>query len=162
VAHYLARYLRGGPIGNSRLLPAPAGKVSFKYYNNHDKDETGRGKPDIMTLSAEQFLQRLFVHVPPPRMQTVRSYGLYANTKAEMLDRCRHKLGQVPVEKPEKLDWQDCLAGTGDRHPECCPICGKRLIAGNIIPPQKQSPKLPPVPRPGAPPVPIPAPPQAA
>ena len=25
VAHYLARYLRGGPIGNSRLLPAPAG-----------------------------------------------------------------------------------------------------------------------------------------
>jgi len=32
VAHYLARYLRGGPIGNSRLLPAPAGKVSFKYY----------------------------------------------------------------------------------------------------------------------------------
>jgi len=34
-------------------------------------------------------------------MQTVRSYGLYANTKAEMLDRCRHQLGQGPVEKPE-------------------------------------------------------------
>jgi hypothetical protein len=161
VAHYLARYLRGGPIGNTRLLPAPAGKVSFKYYNNHDKDETGRGKPDIMTLSAEQFLQRLFLHVPPPRMQTVRSYGLYANTKAEVLDRCRHQLGQGPVEKPEKLGWQDYWAGKDDRHPECCPICGKRLIAGAIILPQPQGPKSPLVPRPGAPPVPIPAPPQA-
>jgi hypothetical protein len=162
VAHYLARYLRGGPIGNSRLVPAPAGEVSFKYYNNHDKDEAGRGKPDIMTLSGEQFLQRLFLHVPPPRMQTVRSYGLYANTKAEVLDRCRQKLGQGPVEKPKKLGWQDYCADQGERHPECCPICGKRLIAGSIIPPQKQSPKLPPVPRPGAPPVPAPAPPQAA
>ena len=28
VAHYLARYLRGGPIGNSRLLPAPGGERS--------------------------------------------------------------------------------------------------------------------------------------
>ncbi len=50
VAHYLARYLRGGPIGNSRLLPAPTGKISFKYYNNHDKDGAGRGKPGTMTL----------------------------------------------------------------------------------------------------------------
>jgi hypothetical protein len=162
VAHYLARYLRGGPIGNSRLLPAPAGKVSFKYYNNHDKDESGRGKADIMTLSAEQFLQRLFLHVPPPRMQTVRSYGLYANTKAEVLDRCRHQLGQGPVEKPERLGWQDYWAGQDDRHPECCPICGKRLIAGAIIAPQPQRPKSPLVPRSGAPPVVIPAPPQAA
>ena len=162
VAHYLARYLRGGPIGNSRLLPAPAGKVSFKYYNNHDKDEAGRGKPDIMTLPADQFLQRLLLHVPPPRMQTVRGYGLYANTKAEVLDRCRQKLGQGPVEKPDKLGWQDYCTGQGERHPECCPICGKRLIAGAIIAPQKKSSNSPPVPRPGAPPLRIPAPRQAA
>jgi len=162
VAHYLARYLRGGPIGNSRLLPAPAGKLSFKYYNNHDKDEAGRGKPDIKTLSADQFPQRLFLHVPPPRMQTVRGYGLYANTKAEVLDRCRQKLGQGPVEKPEKLGWQDDCAGQGERHPECCPIFGERLITGAIIAPQKKSPNSPPVPRPGAAPVPIPAPRQAA
>ena len=158
----MARYLRGGPIGNARLLPAPAGKVSFKYYNNHDKDESGRGKADIMTLSAEQFLQRLLLHVPPPRMQTVRSYGLYANTKAAVLDRCRLMLGQAPVEKPEKRGWQDYWAGNDDRHPACCPICGKRLIAGALIAPQPQGPKSPLVPRSGAPPVPIPAPPQAA
>ena len=92
----------------------------------------------------------------------MRGYGLYANTKAEVLDRCREKLGQGPVEKPEKLGWQDYCAAQGDRHPECCPICGKRLIAAEIIPPRKQSRTSPLVPRPGAPPVPIPAPPRAA
>jgi hypothetical protein len=151
VAHYLARYLRGGPIGNARLLPAPAGNVRFKYYNNHDKDEAGRGKPDTMTLPAERFLQRLFLHVPPPRMQTVRACGLYASTKAEELDRCRALLGQAPVEKVEKTHWQDAYAANGASHPECCPVCGKRLIRGEAIPPEKKNPKPPPLLRPGAP-----------
>jgi hypothetical protein len=144
VVHYLARYLRGGPIGNSRLLPAPEGKVRFKYYNNHDKDEAGRGKPDTMTLPTEQFLQRLFLHVPPPRMQTVRACGLYASSKTEALDRCRALLGQAPVEKPQKTHWQDACADNGETHPECCPVCGKRLIHGETIPPEKKKPKPPP------------------
>ena len=115
-----------------------------------------------MTLAADQFLQRLFVHVLPARMHSVRAYGLYASTKAEALDRCRLMLGQGPVQKPEKIGWQDYCSSKGERHPECCPICGKRLITGEVVAPQKQSPKPPPVPRPGAPPVPLPALPQAA
>ena len=115
-----------------------------------------------MTLSADRLPQRLFVHVPPPRMQTGRSYGLYRNTKAEALDRYRLMHGQALVEKPEKLGWQDYCAGQGERYPECCPVCGKRLIAGAIIAPQKKSSNSPPVPRPGAPPLRIPAPRQAA
>ena len=92
-------------------------------------------------------------------MQTVRAYGLYANTKAEVLDRCRLLLGQGPVEKPQKIGWQDYCAGQGDRHPECCPVCGKRLVAGEIIAPQNRSTTSVPVPRPA---VPLPAPPLAA
>ncbi len=115
-----------------------------------------------MTLAADQFLQRLFVHVLPARMHSVRAYGLYASTKAEALDRCRLMLGQAPVKKPEKIGWQDYCSTKGERHPECCPICGKRLITGEAVAPQKQSPKPLPVPRPGAPPVPLPALPQAA
>jgi hypothetical protein len=155
VAHYLARYLRGGPIGNSRLLPAPPGKVCFKYFNNHEKDESGRGKPDTMTLSAEDFLQRLFLHVPPPRMNTVRSYGLYATTKSEALNQCRDLLGQAPVQKPGKLAWQDVTARYGDQHPECCPVCGQRLVAGGIIEPQHGTVTSLPQQRSGAPPDPF-------
>ncbi len=139
VAHYLARYLRGGPIRNSRLLPAPAGKVCFKYFNNHDKDEAGRGKPDTLTLPADEFLRRLCLHIPPKRMVTVRSYGIYATTKSETLDQCRALVGQAPVQKPEKLAWQEFTASHGDKHPECCPICGKRLVVGALIAPQRGS-----------------------
>ena len=153
VAHYLARYLRGGPIGNSRLLPAPDGKVRFSYHNNHDKDEAGQGKPDTMTLPAEQFLQRLFAHVPPQRMQTVRACGLYARTKTEALDRARALLGQAPFENLEKTHWQDACAENGEDHPECCPVCGKRLIRGETIPPKKKPPRAPPRVHPDAPPL---------
>jgi hypothetical protein len=136
VAHYLARYLRGGPIGNSRLLPAPTGKVRFTYYNNHDKDESGRGKPDTMTLSSDEFLRRLFLHIPPARMITIRSYGLYAPTKGDTLNQCRQHFGQAPVQKPETLRWQEFSAKSGgDQHPECCPVCGKKLVAGGVIAP---------------------------
>ena len=152
VTHYLARYLRGGPIGNSRLLPASDGSVSFKYYNNHDKDEAGRGKPDTMTLPADEFLRRLFLHVPPPRMVTVRSYGLYAPAKSEMLDECRALFGQAPAEKAAKPTWQEVTARCGDRHPECCPVCGRRLVAGGLIEPQRGTVVRLPQHRSGAPP----------
>ncbi len=99
----------------------------------------------------EQFLQRLFLHVPPPRMQTVRAYGLYASTKGEALEQCRALLGQAPVKKPEKTQWQDACADNGERHPECCPVCGKRLIRGKTIPPEKKKSKPPPLLHPGAP-----------
>jgi hypothetical protein len=137
VAHYLARYPRGGPIGNSRLLPAPSGKVSFHYFNNHDKDETGRGKPATMTLPADEFLRRLFLHIPPRRMVTVRSCGLYAPAKREALDESRVLLGQAPAEKPAKPTWQEITARCGDRHPECCPVCGRRLVVGALIEPRR-------------------------
>lgn len=137
VAHYLARYLRGGPIGNSRLLPAPAGKVRFNYYNNNQQDQNGKGKPDNMTLAADEFLRRLLLHIPPKRMLTVRSYGLYAPTKADTLNQCRALFGQAPYDRHAKLSWQEFSAQqAGDNHPECCPVCGQRLIAGTIIPPQ--------------------------
>ena len=139
VAHYLARYLRGGPIGNSRLLPAPDGQVRFKYYNNHQKDESGKGKPDTMTLSADEFLRRLFLHIPPKRLITVRSYGLYAPSKTDTLNHCRALFGQPAFDRHAKLSWQDFTAHQGDDHPESCPVCGQRLIRGELIKPHRQS-----------------------
>jgi hypothetical protein len=65
---------------------------------------------------------------------------LYASIKAEVLDHCRLLLGQGPVEKAEKLGWQDYCVGQGDRHAECCPVCGKRLVVAAIILPQRKSP----------------------
>lgn len=125
VATYLARYLRGGPINNSRIIKVEDGEVTFNY---------GREKVVLMTLSLEDFIDRYLQHTPLPNSIMVRSYGLYHHTQKDDLERCREFLGQAPFEEPEELDWQNCFEESED-HPELCPVCGKRLICTELIRP---------------------------
>jgi hypothetical protein len=153
VASYLARYLKGGPIGNGRLLADDGEAITFRYLNNHDKDEQGRGKPESLSLPADEFIGRLLMHVPPPGMHTVRAYGLYAGAKRDALERCRAGFGQGCVEIPDTLDWQSLLEelfeAKGEPSPACCPVCGKRLLRTGAIAAARGKPAPQ---RPGAPP----------
>ena len=93
VATYLVRYLRGGPLKPGRIVAWDAQTVTFRYADNQDPDAQGRGKRKLLTLAVEEFLQRWLLHVPPPRLQVVRAYGLYALTKREALAQARQVLG---------------------------------------------------------------------
>jgi hypothetical protein len=128
VLTYLARYLRGGPIGNRRIIKIEDSEVTFNY---------GREKPEYMTLPIVKFIARFLQHVPLPNAIMVRAYGIYAHSKKEELEQCRNILGQGPVEEAEFLDWQSCFTESED-HPELCPVCGKRLICTGIILPSKR------------------------
>lgn len=70
VVQYLARYLRGGAIGNARLLDCHEGQVRFRYRlpASPAADRTRQG---IMLLTIIEFLMRYLEHVPPRGMQTV-------------------------------------------------------------------------------------------
>ena len=118
VVNYLARYLKGGSLGNSRIEKVENGKVTFNV---------GRGEKVLMTLDIEEFIRRYIQHIPQPRSIRVRSYGLYAHGKKEELELCRKLLGQQPVQLIQKINWQE-LFEEWDEHPEKCPVCGKRLI----------------------------------
>jgi hypothetical protein len=83
VATYLARYLRGGPLKPGRIVAWDDQTVTFRYADNQDLDAQGRGTRKLLSLSVEDFLQRWLLHVPPPGLQVVRAYGLYAPTKRE-------------------------------------------------------------------------------
>jgi hypothetical protein len=137
VATYLARYLRGGPLKPGRSVSWDAQRVTFRYADNQDLDAQGRGTRKLLPLSAADFLQRWLLHVPPPGLQVVRAYGLYAPTKRATLERCRQALGQAPVTVPLVLDWQAYGAQRGPQHPECCPVCGQRLIRTALVAPQR-------------------------
>ena len=90
--------------------------------------------------------------MPPAGLQVVRAYGLYAPTKRAALAQCRQALGQAPLEAAPALDWQTYCAQRGERHPECCPVCGQRLLRTATLPPQRH-PRYPGLlPSPGAPP----------
>jgi hypothetical protein len=68
VATYLARYLRGGPIKNQRLLRPFEGKIRLRPRSSSSQ---------VVCLSSREFLRRLFEHVPPRGHHLVRSAGLY-------------------------------------------------------------------------------------
>ena len=128
VVTYLARYLRGGPIKNARLVAWDGADITFTY--------RAPGDPlrQRMTLPVAAFLQRWLLHVPVPQTRVVRCYGLYHQTHAEALAVCRTALGQPPMETPVPLTWQPVCAPRGEAHPERCPTCGQLLVCTGVIP----------------------------
>jgi len=111
---YLARYLRGGPVKNHRLLGFTGSEVSLRYRHRRTQQ---RPKWRTMTLSVDDFLDRLCEHVPVTGLHMVRAYGLYSGREHATLDRCRFRLqprcAQPPVAPPAE--------------PERCPRCGAPL-----------------------------------
>jgi hypothetical protein len=132
VLTYLARYIRGGPLANQRLVSGNPGEVTFRYrVNGEASDRKAQG---LLTWPLAEFIRRDLLHVPEPGTKVVRCYGLYAPTTQEALAVCRTQLGQGPVVQPPVLTWQAYGQDRGDAHPERCPVCGRRLVRRGVIP----------------------------
>ena len=142
VVTYLARYLRGGPIKNGRLVAYDGARVTFTCRTRHEEADGARPRSQQMTLPVADFLQRWRLHVPMPQTRVVRSYGLYHSPQTAGLALCRAALGQPPVVVPVGLDWQTVCAQRGDAHPERCPTCGQRLVCTGVIPRGGAPPRL--------------------
>jgi hypothetical protein len=142
VVTYLARYLRGGPIKNARLMAWDGERVTFSYRPRSEETDGGEPAPQRMTLPVADFLQRWLRHVPMPQTRVVRSYGLYHPSHAAALAVCRAELGQPPLEAPAALDWQTVCAQRGEAHPERCPTCGQLLVCTGVIPRGGAPPRL--------------------
>jgi hypothetical protein len=131
VLTYLARYIRGGPLANQRLVSSHRGEVTFRYrVNGEASDRKAQG---LLTLPHAEFIRRYLLHVPEPGTKVVRCYGLYAPTKQEALAVCRAQLSQGPMVQPPRLTWQEYGQDRGDAHPERCPVCGRRLVCLDLI-----------------------------
>jgi hypothetical protein len=125
---YLARYLRGGPIKNHRLLSFTGTEVCFRYRHYHGNK---RPKSQTMTLPVDEFLDRLFEHLPVNGLHMVRAYGLYNRSERHVLERCRAQLdphGLQPLPPaPER-----------PAEPQRCPRCGAALtviVSRTPVPP---------------------------
>jgi hypothetical protein len=140
VATYLARYMRGGPIKNHRLVAFDAKSVTFRYGDHREADEEGRAKESLMTLSMEEFINRLLLHVPLPGTHVVRGYGLYSRTDKEALELCREQLGPVSEAEPAARPSRAGGNGSPLEDPRCCPVCGRPLVRGEELPRSGASP----------------------
>jgi Putative transposase/Transposase zinc-binding domain len=134
VVTYLARYRRGGPLKNGRLVACDGERVTFTCRARQEEADGAHPVAQRLTLSVADFLQRWLLHVPMPQTRVVRSYGLYCPSHAAALAVCRAELGQPPMEAPAALDWQTVCAQRGEAHPERCPTCGQLLVCTGVIP----------------------------
>ncbi|MFC7519092.1 IS91 family transposase [Herbaspirillum sp. GCM10030257] len=139
VVQYLARYVRGGPMQDSQIGITNDDHVSFRYMPH--ADVPGEQKTSVMRMASVAFLRRYLQHVPEPRKHTVRSYGLYAPRKADLLNSAREAFGQPPIPDHEPVSWQSYL----QHHvPDCglhrCPTCGSAMRSTRRIAPQRGPP----------------------
>lgn len=130
VATYLARYLKGGPIKDSRLIDQCDGEVTFRYRLGTDAGGDGKRQAE-MRLPVDTFLARWLEHVPPHGFQTVRGYGLYSGNQYSRLDEARQAFDVAPrsAEEAEPASWQDWCESAGMVAACRCPKCGKRLVS---------------------------------
>lgn len=127
VTKYLAKYLRGGPISNQRLIWLRDGQVKFSYLDRRE------GKPPrrtTMTLPVETFLQRWAQHVPPKGMHTVRAFGLYASGNGDQLAIARRLIS--PPAPPTPAQPAAVLAQPA-AEPKVCSRCGAPLQAFPLV-----------------------------
>lgn len=153
LARYLAQDVAGGPLSGDRLVPSPSDlsaaqlaylkasplsvsrleqateeTISF-WYGVYDPATGRRDRNQIETLPVDVFLSRYLQHVPPPRYQTVRHYGLYTSAKQAAYAHCRDLLADrqppvaseasVPDTVPEPDAWIEA---------HTCPVCGTPLV----------------------------------
>src|SRR5580704_17307382 len=113
VLNYLARYTHRVAISNHRLVALQNDRVSFRW-----RDYAHGGKKKIMTVSADEFLRRLLLHVLPKGLVRIRHFGLFANRRrSAALQRCRELLGTVA-----------CADRTETANLPRCPACSATML----------------------------------
>jgi hypothetical protein len=124
VLDYLARYTHRVAISNSRLVAMTSEAVTFHYRDARHHDKRKR-----MTLTHEEFIRRLLLHVLPDGFQRIRHYGLLSNCqRLEKLVRCRRLLGVVTssvLSIVAHLDYRTHYEQVTGRSLDQCPVCGQ-------------------------------------
>ena len=84
VVKYLARYMTGGPISDSRLISHAEGQITFWA---RSRDKKNQSRP--YKLSGVQFVYKWSQHILPKGFTKSRSYGGFHTTKsAKYLELC--------------------------------------------------------------------------
>jgi len=129
VVEYLGRYTHRVAISNNRILSMDNGKVTFKW-----RDYSDGNKQKVMTLSADEFMRRFFMHVLPKGFSKIRHFG-FLSSRGKHLNLKRCKLQTHTFVKFKRLSTDDLLEKILGRKPSVCPDCGCPLIHNCLHPP---------------------------
>lgn len=133
VTEYIARYAAHPAIAEDRIVAVDFLKhtVTF-YYDPHEDDHVDdpalrRGR-QYVTLSIDDFIAKLIVHIPDKGIHTIRAYGFYAN-RSRLPRRHLFKL-YSPKEltgRKTRLAWRLLIHSTFRFDPLLCD-CGQVMV----------------------------------
>jgi Putative transposase/Transposase zinc-binding domain len=130
---YLGRYTHRVALSNDRILGVSDGRVTFQW---KDYRSQHRHKSRTMTVDAEEFIRRFFIHTLPPGFQRIRYFGLMANRhRKQCLALCRKLLTGpqdplLPAVTQCQALWRALITPERLR----CPRCSGLLIRIPLLP----------------------------
>ena len=121
VAKYLARYMTGGPISDSRLISYDGDEVWFRV-RSRKKKQRKKKHTYPFRLNGRQFVNHWAQHILPKGFTKCRNYGGYHNTKrADYLQLCRGllRLGAAEATLPSPAAEDDSPVPVERKCPRC-------------------------------------------
>ena len=133
VVDYLGRYSHRIALSDSRILDFEDGVVSLSYKDDRDGD-----RRKVMTLTAEELLRCLLLHVLRKGFMRVRHFGFLANRcRAQHLAQIRTAFAAPAPELAET----PAETGPFDGYP--CPTCraGRLHVTARLAPKRRIAPR---------------------
>ena len=132
-ARYIGRYLARPAIAEYRITNYDGENVTFWYESHETKEKV------IVTLTAEAFIGKLLMHIPPKYFKMVRTYGVYAGSIHSKIRKCygllqyiksglkvmQYTLEEHWKKKTEKLTYRQLMIRTFSKDPYECKRCGE-------------------------------------
>jgi len=119
VFKYIGRYVARPPLAMRSILDYDGINVTLLC-----KDTENKTKKNI-TLSATEFLGRVFYHLPIKNFKTIRRFGFYARNIASLAPIVKSKRSRT---KDPKLSYRDKLILLFNNDPLKCSECGRQMI----------------------------------
>ena len=131
VLAYLSRYTHRVAISNSRLLAMDERGVTFRWKDYRAKDGAkGKTRHKAMTLSSQEFMRRVLLHVLPGGFHRIRHYGLLANSNRRDNLALARQLLQVAPPPPEAAPAD----GLDSPRPTfVCAHCGHAMVVLQVF-----------------------------
>jgi len=132
VLKYLARYLTGGPISDSRIVHANEKEVTFLA--RAGVVPGGESKQVPITLSRTEFTRRWCQHILPRGYTKSRRFGGWSNPRRdEYLERCSKQLDAIDAALSADAMEFKVPTDQSDDEPSAedtctCPSCGGEMI----------------------------------
>lgn len=126
VVNYIIRYIARPVMAQSRILNVTSDTVTFWYERHEDNKRVEE------TISIDDFIKRLIIHIPDEQFKMLRYYGIYAK-KHKNSYKLLKKLSTVSYKIRKRLShWRESIELTFHYDPAKC-SCGDIMQFINIF-----------------------------